>query len=201
MTSPKQNTLRELFKNQFEQDKLNESELETLLALQSIKKTENKTSDNRSRFAMVFASACLAAMIGLFFLHGKPDYIDAIADEVVYNHLKLKPLEVESGNFLETQRYFTKLDFVPTETKQTDLSTTLIGGRYCSIGGSSAAQLRFSETNGNIATLYQVSYDPEKYGDIPILNKGDLPLEVLHSGLKVTLWVENGLLMVNVSEI
>jgi len=77
----------------------------------------------------------------------------------------------------------------------------LQGGRYCSIKGVTAAQLRFaSESDGKVSTLYQVPYEKALFGSVPAIESDDSPMVLASKGLNVQLWVEKGLLMVLVEE-
>jgi hypothetical protein len=69
----------------------------------------------------------------------------------------------------------------------------LIGGRYCSLQGITAAQLRMKQGE-NLQTLYETEYVPDVFGDLPILEKGEEPQVVYAKGIKVKVWVEKGLL-------
>ena len=128
-----------------------------------------------------------------------------IAHEVVENHLKLKPLDVKTQSIATLHQFFTQLDFSPVNSQLLTpafalTESAMLGGRYCSIKGQTAAQLRYQPTNQNISTLYQVAYDPELFGSIPNLESGGSPHELFLKGLKVSLWSEKGLLMVMVNQ-
>jgi hypothetical protein len=58
-----------------------------------------------------------------------------------------------------------------------------------------AAQLRYRSGDGT-STLYEVAYDPVTFGAIPSVERGEPPSELIVKGLRVSLWVEKGLLMV-----
>lgn len=120
-----------------------------------------------------------------------------IADEVARNHVKMKPLEVQTEQLSQLRDYFTQLDFTPVNssflTKSSD--SKMLGGRYCSIQGLTAAQIRFSQKDKQPLTLYEVQYDPSLYGEQPILEQGDKPTELIVRGVAVSIWVEKGLLM------
>ena len=122
--------------------------------------------------------------------------INEIAMEVVKNHLHQKPLEINGNQLSSIRDYFTRLDFAPVESKflqSKDIS--LIGGRYCSLQGITAAQLRFKSISKNgVNTLYQVSYDPNIFKSLPDFDNGEDPVSVYSSGIKVTIWVEKGVL-------
>lgn len=137
-------------------------------------------------------------------------YSEQIAAEVVKNHLQLKPLDIHTKSIDGIRRYFKLLDFSPIDSSTLALALplqdiNLLGGRYCSIKGVTAAQLRYSnlvdaESNHRLSTLYQVPYDPEQHGLIPDISDKQAPKVLLVKGLKVSLWVEKGLLMALVSE-
>ncbi|MEE9303569.1 MAG: hypothetical protein V3U84_07260 [Thiotrichaceae bacterium] len=125
--------------------------------------------------------------------------IQKIANEVAGNHLKMKPMEVKTAAIGEIQSYFTELDFMPQQSRQIDGITqiTLAGGRYCSIQGSTAAQLRYKESDGSYVTLFETHYSPELFKHLPDIDKGEKPIVTYARGIKVTMWVEHGLLMVS----
>ncbi|MDC3332681.1 hypothetical protein OAV62_00400 [bacterium] len=129
------------------------------------------------------------------------DSVRDIAMEVVKNHLTLKPLEVKSRSMVEVQNFFNQLDFLPqrsTLLAQRFLmaDNTMLGGRYCSIKGVTAAQLRYQSDDAEISTLYEVAYDPMVFGEMPNAVAGEEPLNTVVKGLQVSLWQEQGLLMV-----
>ncbi|MEZ9197888.1 hypothetical protein [Shewanella sp. 10N.286.54.B9] len=122
-----------------------------------------------------------------------------IADEVARNHVKMKPLEVQTQQLTQLRDYFSQLDFTPVNssflTNSGDNDSKMLGGRYCSIQGLTAAQIRFSQKDKQPITLYEVQYDPSLYGKQPILEQGDKPTELIVRGVAVSIWVEKGLLM------
>ena len=80
------------------------------------------------------------------------------------NHLELKPLDIETQSIRSAQKYFTQLDFLPIKSKQIIETDKLVGGRYCSIKGRTAAQLRYTDDLESVSTLYQVDYVESLYG-------------------------------------
>lgn len=119
---------------------------------------------------------------------------EKIADEVAKNHIKMKPLEVKTAQLLQLRAYFTELDFTLVSSSQIDDAKQMIGGRYCSIQGLTAAQIRFVDRQQSV-TLYQVQYNMRLYGEIPTIESGEPPLELVVRGVAVSIWVEKGLLM------
>ena len=146
--------------------------------------------------AGVLAVFLLTFVLTPVFIDEAKDMPRLIAEEVAKNHLKMKPLEVSTDKLQEVRDYFDKLDFVPVESglfKQSGLE--LLGGRYCSVQGITAAQLRASKPgNDRLQTLYQLEYDKSVFNELPNLDKGEEPLDVYAKGIKVRIWVEKGLL-------
>ena len=123
-----------------------------------------------------------------------------IADEVAHNHLKLRPLDVQTDQFSQLRQFFSQLNFSPLEPHLWQSGMTLLGGRYCSIQGKDAAQLRFATSNGQLRTLYEAPYDEKLHRRLPDLGQGEPPLEMSARGLKVHLWHEQGLIFTAVFE-
>lgn len=121
---------------------------------------------------------------------------EKIAMEVAKNHIKLKPLEVESNDIETIRDYFEELDFVPVNSQIVlDAGMEILGGRYCSLQGVTAAQIRLkTENNADVQTLYQVEYHKDVFENIPSLEEGDMPVEIIVKGIKVVIWKEKGLL-------
>ncbi|GMT41031.1 MAG: hypothetical protein IEMM0001_1766 [bacterium] len=141
-----------------------------------------------------FVAVVTIFMVSQFPRDATKDMPQRIAEEVVKNHLKLKPLEVKAGTINAIRGYFSKLEFMPVESSMPSLNgMQLIGGRYCSLQGITAAQLRMKQGQ-NSQTLYQTQYLPDVFGQLPQLEKGESPLVVYARGIKVKIWVEKGLL-------
>jgi anti-sigma factor RsiW len=107
--------------------------------------------------------AALTAAIAIFFLvadHEKHQraIARAVCAEVVMNHVKHSPLEIISSRYSEVQAGLSRLDFSIMPANSTILETyRLMGGRYCSIQGVPAAQLRVQDIrSGKECTLYAV---------------------------------------------
>jgi hypothetical protein len=147
------------------------------------------------------AAAAIAALLAviLLFPPGRLEDIptlERIALEVARNHIKLKPLDVETGSMEGIRRYFTDLDFVPVESRLlAGNNLELLGGRYCSVQSVPAAQLRVLAPDSNsLQTLYQSEYHRDVFGPLPVLENGDVPVTVNVKGITVRIWVESGLL-------
>ena len=71
----------------------------------------------------------------------------------------------------------------------------LLGGRYCSIQGVTAAQLRMKQGESeDVQIVYQAPYDKELFKDLPNLQEGHEPVRHYVNGVVVDVWVENGIL-------
>ena len=164
-----------------------------------------------SRFFLSSGSAVGAVFVVLFGLvtffmydayqaYRKDTLIDAIAIETVKNHINMKPLEVESRLLGEVIGYFQKLEFRPVKlsaiTKSPEFK--LLGGRYCSIRGISAAQILTVSADGKVNSWYQGMLTPDELRYIPDIAKGEQPMERVMNGLQVNIWQEGGLVFVRV---
>lgn len=119
-----------------------------------------------------------------------------IAEEVAGNHLKLKPLETSANNMQGIIDYFQQLDFLPVKPEFFNSGNyVLLGGRYCSIQGVTAAQLRIkNRQTGALHSLYETQYDPKVFDNLPKLEQGTEPLSVYAKGMKVKIWIEKDVL-------
>jgi hypothetical protein len=148
------------------------------------------------------ATAAIAALLAIILLLPPAPLDDVpmterIAMEVARNHVKLKPLDVETDNMDGIRRYFTDLEFIPVKSQLLASSNLeLLGGRYCSIQSVPAAQLRISalDNKHSLQTLYQTEYRKNVFGPLPVLENGDVPVAVNVKGITVRIWVEKGLL-------
>ncbi len=192
--------LKQQLQQQINQVQLNDSQFAALEDLMEKGADNVEASADRHLWrSFAVAGMLLVAIASIFMVSQFPgksieDMPQLIANEVVSNHLNMKPLEVKAGSINKVRGYFTKLNFLPAESKLRALnSLQLIGGRYCSLQGITAAQLRMRQGQ-NLQTQYQTEYLPEVFGDLPRLEDGESPLIVYAKGIKVKIWVEKGLL-------
>lgn len=137
------------------------------------------------RFTSVLLLA-LAAMMVLFFFQPSSDVRQRVAKEAVLNHNKGLSVEFSSEDYADLRRKMSKLDFALVNPKRIDPERfRVFGGRYCSIQGELAAQIKFQDETGRIYTLYQTALT----GDLKNLKTGTLQQD----GLQLTLWQEAGL--------
>ncbi|MEA3410824.1 MAG: hypothetical protein U9R74_04715 [Pseudomonadota bacterium] len=192
--------LKRVLKDHLNARQLDAGQLDALRSLQPAG-DDRPAEGERNRYGAWAGAAAVALLVaGLTLWLARPggpeNLIDEIASEVVENHLHLKPLEVNTTRIAGIQNYFTRLDFMPVESRYlADSGLTLLGGRYCSLQGVTAAQLRFGSVGeDDLRTLYEVGYDSRTFRRIPDYDKGEMPVSTWSRGIKVTLWVEKGVL-------
>lgn len=200
MKPSQKNPLKQQLQQQFNQVQLSDSQFETLEDLMNQGAAHVETPVGRRLWgslavaAMFVVAVVTSFMLSQFSGTSLENMPQLIAEEVVNNHLNMKPLEVKGGSINSVRGYFTKLNFMPIDSKLAALdSLQLLGGRYCSLQGITAAQLRMRQGQ-NLQTQYQTEYIVEVFGDLPQLEKGEKPLIVYAKGIKVKVWVEKGLL-------
>ena len=121
-----------------------------------------------------------------------------ITAEVVENHLKQKPLDVESSSLPDVLGFFDRLDFQLLQSPRivSGAGAKLLGGRYCSVQGISAAQLRVRNQDGSISTWYEALLPPGQMDRIPDGLAGEPPVRRVSRGIRVSIWKESGVLFV-----
>ena len=151
------------------------------------KNTVSASGDGDRRIWITLGlSFALAAMLALFFLQPMADVTQRVAKEIVLNHNKRLSVEFPSENYADLGELMSKLDFSLVRSKKIYAQDfRVLGGRYCSIQGDLAAQIRLQDEAGRIYTLYQAALTD----DLLKLEVGDLQQD----GLKLKLWREAGL--------
>lgn len=197
MSQSSNNSFKQAVQHHIDEVNLSEGQLNQLKAIMD---TSDET-DTQNKLWFGWLSIATVAVFFLMFtvstwvVDQPTNMVQRIAEEVVHNHLKLKPLEVKTDSIDGVRQYFSKLDFMPIDSALVnDPSLSLIGGRYCSLQGLTAAQLRLKEdTNKTIQTFYQTEYREEVFGYLPHISQGEKPVETYVKGIKVKIWVEKGL--------
>jgi anti-sigma factor RsiW len=112
----------------------------------------------------------------------------AVCAEVVMNHMKHSPLEIISSRYSEVQAALSRLNFSIMPANSTILETyRLMGGRYCSIQGVPAAQLRVRDIrSGEECTLYAVKAAGKLQDITPTVDSMD--------GIRVEVWRQDDVL-------
>lgn len=197
--------LKKVVRDHVEEKSLSETQLDSLLQIQNsaVSRKPIKAKEQYRWFAI--ASVLLIAVAnGVYFSTLENLELDQrIGSEVAKNHLNLKPLEIQTSSIQEIRGFLSQLGFSPIESSLLAGSTkTLMGGRYCSIQGVRAAQLRLKDSKtGQIQSLYQTVYDKDVFYDLPLLIENQKPITVFSKGLAVDIWVEKGLLFALTREV
>ena len=127
--------------------------------------------------------------IGLVGLHAwleGPDTAARVLAEIAMNHRKNLDVEVASDQYQVVQERLDRLDFPILPARQALIRNyALVGGRYCSIQGGLAAQLKVRDkVSGELLTLY-VTRLTEELADIAPMDRA---LDEVH----IRLWQDNG---------
>ena len=201
------NSLKPAVRQHFEQRTLSASQLERLETLMDVG-VPGPPGRRRHLWPLIgwSATAALAALLVAAVMLGPLDSVpmtERIAMEVAHNQIKLKPLDVRTDNMDGIRRFFTDLEFMPVQSRLlANRNLQLLGGRYCSIQSVPAAQLHISAPDKQRPqTLYQTEYRKDVFGPLPVLENGDVPVEVNVKGVRVRIWVEKGLLFAMTEEL
>lgn len=209
----------EALKAHYTSKSLSDNQLDQLMAMQAAAETapdkqadttvddqpssvnETNTKKGLSRFFPDFnsyhyafyATACLL-LVGLVLtvsLINQTPLSQRIMGEIAYNHNQDMPVEVASSSLTDIGKYLDKLSFpIISPSALSKANWQFLGGRYCSINGKLAAQLKLKNlTNNNIYTLYQAATGSG-------IGKSDTArLTDIIDGVGVSIWREKGLLL------
>jgi anti-sigma factor RsiW len=145
----------------------------------------------RRTTAFLQITALTAAIVILFLVAAREErraIERTVCAEVVMNYMKHSPLEVISTHYSEVQSALSRLDFSIMPANSRILETyRLMGGRYCSIQGVPAAQLRVRDVrSGKECTLYAVKAAGKLRDVIATVESKD--------GIRVEIWRQDNVL-------
>lgn len=194
----KKGNLKNVVHAHVEGKSLSDKQLDSLIQLQKgIVKKQPRKYNMKTRWIAI-AAVLFVAVSNVFYFISLPELAldERIGSEVAKNHINLKPLEIKTSSIKAVGGFLTKLGFLPIESSLLTGSTkNLIGGRYCSIQGITAAQLRLKDSKtGQVQSLYQTVYDEKTFSGLPLLKENKNPVTVYSKGLAVDIWVEKGIL-------
>lgn len=192
--------LKKVIREWFDEVELSDAQLEELAARFAAGKPGTPVrKPARLRLPVVAAAMIILATVAVvgtqaYESHQERVLLQAIAAEVADNHLRLKPLEVQGSQLSSVLSYFTNLDFQPLASPRIAANSgdRLLGGRYCSIQGFDAAQLRVAAADGSISSWYEAALPADKLRRIPDIGTGERPAEFVMRGVDVRIWQENG---------
>jgi len=196
--------LKKSIRDKFEGVELSDTQRDELT-----KRLQEGTTREPSRWlrpagAVAVVLLALSGMLApqLYRSHQSQVLLESIAQEVADNHLKLKPLEVENSDLRSVLGYFRDLDFqlLASPVIAGNPGDRLLGGRYCSIQGIDAAQLRVASAAGTVSTWYEATLPDDKLRLVPKPIEGDRPGEFVIRGVEIRIWQENGVVFAEARE-
>ena len=198
-----QKPIKQAIRERFEDIELSEAQLDELTARIAVEEPTAVRKPFWRQMPAIAAAIALLVVGGVFAnllyqSHQDRLLLQSIAQEVADNHLKLKPLEVQASDLPSVLSYFEELDFQllasPRITANSD--DRLLGGRYCSIQGIDAAQLRVVAGDGTLSTWYEATLPADKLDRIPDMDAGERPAEFVERGVGIRIWQEKGIVFV-----
>lgn len=187
MNRPLKNQVKEYF-GQYE---LTSNQLQELEAAQE-NVQKGKIARGYVRYgSIVAASLIIFSLIGYFWrITPRQMNLESLPQEIAYHHNKKMDSEIKTHSYPELKTFLAKLDFNLIQSKRLPSDEwELLGGRYCSLQGRLAAQIKIKNKKDNkVYTLYQLAI-PEDI-DSPIKS-----FEAYSGGAKVKIWSENDLLL------
>lgn len=212
MNSPESKPLREALRAQFQQERLNTEQLGALRTLMNAAASDPSpertataidavpAQPGRRRLFAVAASVAAAATVGYWGLFGLRAFrdtsnIDVLADEIAYNHLFDKPLDVSSNSLDTLREAFAGVGFMLQEIPfELPYGAELIGGRHCSIASVPAVMLRY-RIGESVIGICQARFDPARHRGVPDMRVASAPVTAMARGLKISLCHDRGVLM------
>ncbi|MEM9445417.1 MAG: hypothetical protein AAGA18_08685 [Verrucomicrobiota bacterium] len=148
-------------KEYYQQQKLSSKRVEEILT--SAKEVELEVPWWRKNAGILLRVAAFLLMFGIIFTFSlkdsrKNDLGSTVARDLIKNHNKQLRPEIVSSSYNEIQGYLTRMT-VSVEPAEIFLEKfEIIGGRYCSVQGELAAQLKVREKESNrMGSLYVCS--------------------------------------------
>jgi hypothetical protein len=181
-------------RNYFDRYGLSQGRLRRLRDIQNRYSPESPAAPvpGRGRYALPVAvlTIMVIAVFAWRLLPDPDDNIAALAAEIALHHNQRLNPEVESASLDEVGAYLEKLGFPLIESRRFPAGQwELAGGRYCSLMGQPAAQLRMRDKiTGKPLTFYQLPV-PRSVAGFEGSYTG------FQQGVAVEIWKERGLLL------
>jgi len=130
------------------------------------KKPDAEVVNWKSRWLMqrnvsIAASLLLAVLVSFQWMNVEPtqqQLVASIAKEIAINHRKQFASDFSEASYAGLSQVMSKLDFKLVDSERLkSKGFEILGGRYCSLSGHIAAQVRLRNSVGEIFTLYQTS--------------------------------------------
>ena len=153
-------TLRKALREHYESKSLSPEARTRLVALaRSETLASGRTRAGRAVRWLVPAAVAATIVIAIALIQGwtRPSDAETLGEEIARNHARDLDPEFHTTSYEELARRMSRLDFeVRPAARLADRGCRLVGGRYCSLGGRIAAQLRVVDAGGQRLTLYVV---------------------------------------------
>ncbi len=188
-------SIKNACQDHYQEQPLSDAQIDKLKALQQ---SQNPRNHSTSLFSTSKSSGYFALAASLFFIaiaswliNGNQNQLaEQVAAEIAYNHSKRMALEISSNELGLVKEHLSKLDFNLIESDKAEQGHwDLLGGRYCSIQGKLAAQLRVKQNNSNGYHTFYQAIIPD---DLDLNNK---TYSTWVEGTRVELWIEDGVLL------
>jgi anti-sigma factor RsiW len=170
--------LEKLTKDYYDAARMSDERLDAI-----VRDTPPRTSSARTWYVRLAAVAA-TLMVGFGLLHVylvERDTATRVLDEIAMNHRKQLAVEVVASDFMAIGKALDRLDFAVAAPRDIVKRFELLGGRYCSIQGGIAAQIKLRDRDtGDIRTLYATKLTPALAGI------GES--ENVHGDVAISLW-------------
>lgn len=186
--------LNRAVKNYYGQTQLSDEQFEKLFVMEAVsgnslieKEGASVTRNISPKLGFLSLAASLLIAVILVFILSVDNVSERVAREVAMNHNKALEVEYQTDSFEVLSQYMNKLDFslqVPSDKAFKNF--TLVGGRYCSIQGQLAAQIKLADNSGQVYTLYQTRSGEH----LESISVGRMQLDQVD----IRLWEEQGFL-------
>ncbi len=188
-------SIKKACQDHYQEQPLSNAQLDKLKALQQSQDPRNHStslfSTNKSSGYFALAASLFFIAIASWLINGNQNQLaKQVAAEIAYNHSKQMALEISSNKLGLIKAHLSKLDFNLIESDKAEQEHwDLLGGRYCSIQGKLAAQLRVKQNNTKgYHTFYQAIIPTD-------LNLNNKTYSTWVEGTQVELWIEDGVLL------
>lgn len=174
--------LERLIKDYYGDAELSESRADAILAGMPATATPPRV------WYMRIAAMAATFILGFGFLHfylTERDTATRVLAEIAMNHQKQLAVEVTAETFVDIGHALERLEFMVPRPERLLEGFDLLGGRYCSIHGNLAAQLKLRDrADDSVHTLYVTDLTP----DLVKVADGT----AIHDGVEISLWHEQG---------
>lgn len=151
----KKQSLKQHSNDYYQSQQLNQKKLDRLIEL-----SDSIVSEKSNKVNWHTIAAALIVTVAIIFtaqqFKTSNNVSQLVPQEIALNHSKQLALEFKANSYQSLNSMMHKLDFKLLPSTNTHLKgLNIVGGRYCSIQGNLAAQIRLTDQNGKLYTLYQ----------------------------------------------